>query len=259
MAKKQAAGNGNKETAIDVGKTIMDPVTHKQVINQKFLEPAVLKEVQGHTKELQAAMTAFGTNALRIGEILTKLENLLKHRGLFVAYLNELPGFTQSSAYRFINAYNVAKEQYNPHVLEYVLSSGIKMIGNKDKPYGVYQDVVKKLPAPRQTGDESKDKVAAQKWVNQVEAKYREGRKRGGGVKEVNANTLQREAWSAVIKRYYKVPDKKQLQWIRGLFSYILADIQFAEDMHVEPKAPPVEWTQKTGEATGNAPADASA
>src|SRR5713226_1684275 len=226
------------------GKTVLDPVTKLQVINMKLLEPAVKTEVASLTKQLQTAVTTLGTSILKVGEILSKVEMILKPRGIFTAYLNSLPGFNQASAYRFINAYNVAKTKYPPHVLDYIMASGIKMIGNEKKPYGVYEDIVKKLPPPTPTGSEEKDKEQAANWVNQVEARYRETRKRGART-EVNAEVLQREAFTAVLKRYAKVPDKKQLQWIRDLFAYILGNLQFAQEFAIEPKNPPNEFVQK--------------
>lgn len=259
MAKKKAAtATANSTTAIDVGKTMIDPITKRQIINFKLLEPAVQKEVAGLTQELQKAITNLGMNYLKVGEVLAKIEMILKPRGVFTAYLNSLPGFNQTSAYRYINAYNTAKTRYPEHVLEFVMASGIKMIGNEQKPFGVYQDVVKKLPPPQPTGHDEKDKEAAANWVKQVEAKYRESRKRGG-TRTVNADALKKEAFTAVLKRYAKVPDKKQLQWLRSLFSFILGNLQFAESMEIDPQTPPNEFVQRTGEAATNGAAETEA
>jgi hypothetical protein len=242
--KKDTASKAEKSTAIDVGKTITDPVSGKQVINFKIMETEVRKEVASLTGQLQKAMSDLGTSALRIGEILSKVELLLKPRGVWVAYLNSLPGFTQPSAYRFIRGYRNAKEKYTPAILSIVLTSGMDMIGDDNKPYGKYTDVVKKLPAPKPTGDEAKDKEAASQWLTKVEAHYRESRKKGA-VKIPDSVTLQKEAFLAVLKRYGKVPNEKQLQWVRDLFAYILGNLQFAQDFLVEPKDPPKSFVQK--------------
>lgn len=240
IVKKQTPNTG----ALDVGKTITDPVSGKQVINFKIMETEVRKEVASLTGQLSKAMSDLGTSALRIGEILSKVELLLKPRGVWVAYLNSLPGFTQPSAYRFIRGYRNAKEKYTPAILSMVLASGMDMIGDENKPYGKYSEVVKKLPPPSVTGDEAKDKDAASQWLTKVEAHYRESRKKGA-VTTPDSSTLQKEAFLAVLKRYGKVPESKQLQWIRDLFAYILGNLQLTQDFLVEPKDPPKNFVQK--------------
>src|SRR5712691_5274573 len=244
MAEKKKVKTQTPNTgAIDVGKTITDPVSGKQVINFKIMEPEVKKEVASLTGQLSKAMSDLGTSALRIGEILSKVELLLKPRGVWVAYLNSIPGFTQPSAYRFIRGFRNAENRYTKPILSLVLSSGMDMLGDDKKPYGKYTDVVKKLPPPPVTGDDAKDKDAASQWLTKVEASYRESRKKGA-VKLADSVTLQKEAFNAVLKRYGKVPEGKQLQWIRDLFAYILGNMQFAQDFVVEPKEPPKTFVQ---------------
>lgn len=249
--KKNDKGIKPKSDALDVGKTITDPISGKQVINFKILDSAVKKEVVSLTGQLQKAMVEFGTSGLRIGEILSKVEMLLKPRGIWTAYLNALPGFNIASAYRFIRGYNNAELRYTKPILNLVLSSGMDMLGDDKKPYGKYTEVVKQLPPPKVSGDEAKDNATAQEWLTRVEAKYKESRKKGAA-KLPDAEALQKEAFSAVLKRYEKVPKEKQLQWLRGLFGFILGNLQMVQDFVVEPKDPPKTFVQKTGSNEAN-------
>lgn len=251
MAKKTAERKVNTNTAIDVGKTITDPISGKQVINFKIMEPEVKKEVVSLTNQLQKDMIEFGASGLKIGNTLSKLELLLKPRGVWTAYLNSLPGFNIASAYRFIRGFRNAENRYTKPILNLVLSSGMDMLGDDKKPYGKYTDVVKKLPPPKVTGDDSKDIAQAQDWLTRVDANYKASRKKGA-VKLPDSETLQKEAFSAVLKRYGKVPENKQLQWIRDLFAYVLGNMQMVQDFVVEPKTPPASFVQKANTNEAN-------
>jgi hypothetical protein len=233
-----------KEVAIlkPDGKTIMDKISHKQVINMSLLEPNVREKVLELTVGLQKAFTDVRVGFLKIGQLLSEAEMILKPRGLFVNYLNSFPGFKQAQAYRYINGYMIANKHYPPAVLDSILATGIDMIGTKDRPFGKYQEIVKQLPPPKDA-----DAGKAQAWLNQVTAKYTESRKKANKV--VDATTLQKEAFNAILKRYAQVPDRNQLQWIRKLFGYVFANLGMKQDETIEPIDPPADWIHKTGES----------
>lgn len=237
----------NTTTALAPGKTVLDNVSKKQVINMQLLEPEVRKEVATLTNQLKAGMAEVGTSMLRVGEILSKIEIILKPRGVWVAYLNSLPGFSQPTAYRFINGYRTAKEKYTPAVLTLILSSGMQMIGDAKNPYGKYSDVVKNLPPPDSSGDNAKDEVAARAWLNQVEAKYKDSRKKGA--KTFNTAEAQKEIFRFCVKRISKVPDNHRIKFISETFGYVLGNLQLTEDMAIEPKTPPQSFSEAKGDA----------
>lgn len=224
-----------------VGKTQLDTNSGRQVVNWNLVEPAVREKMMEITANLRTAFTNVRAGFLEIGKQLSEAEMLMKPRGLWVAYLNSFPNFKQAQAYRYINGYNIATKQLPPAVLEVVLSTGMDMIGTKDRPFGKYQDVVKQLPPPK---DADSGKAVA--WLNKVEAEYKKSRKRENKV--VNSKSLQIAAFKSVMRAYKNVPEKNQLQWVRGLFGYVLGSLGMKGTEEIIPQVPPAEFI-KTQEA----------
>lgn len=224
------------------GKAIVDRNSGRLVVNWDLVEPAVREKMQTITLGLRDAFTSVRVGFLKIGSLLSEAEMIMKPRGLWVNYLNSFPNFKQAQAYRYINGFQIAQKNYPPAVLDVVLSTGMDLIGTKDRPFGKYQDVVKQLPPPK---DDDAGKAVA--WCNKVEAAYKESRKKEN--KTVSTKDLQKNAFSAVLRNYAKVPDKQQLQWIRGLFSYILGNLDFKQTEEITPQNPPADFIRKVGES----------
>lgn len=222
----------------DAGKTVLDKNSGRQVINWNLVEPAVRDKMVEITNNLKQAFTDVRVGFLKIGKELSDAEMLLKHRGLWVAYLNSFPNFKQAQAYRYINGYVIATKQLPSAILEVVLSTGMDMVGTKDRPFGKYQDIVKKLPPPKDA-----DSGKALAWLNVVEAKYRESRKAGNRV--VNSKSLQMGAFKSILRAYGQVPEKGQLQWIRGLFGYVLGSLGMKQMEEITPQVPPADFIKK--------------
>lgn len=237
--KKETTKAATTTEVVPVGKTKLDPNSGRQVINFDLLEPQVRDRVVEITNNLRQAFADVRAGFLRIGKELSEAEMILKPRNLWVQYLNSFPNFKQAQAYRYINGYLVAQKHYPPAILDVILSTGMDMIGTKDRPFGKYQEIVKLLPPPK---DADSGKAVA--WCNQVEKKYRESKKREN--KTVDAVSLQRDAFLAVTKKYHQVPEKKQLQWIRNLMGYILGSLGMKQDETITPQDPPANFLRKS-------------
>lgn len=234
--KQEKSKKSAEENALAVSDTMTDPLSGKEVINMKHLEPDLRRMVASKSKELQDAITEFGMSGLKIGKVLKEIELLLKPRGIFTQYVNSLPGFSLSTAYRWINGYEIAAKRFPMQILNRVIASGMAMIGDNKNPYGKYTEVVKKLPMP--SGEITEDQ--ADQWLGKVSAAYRKGRG-GHGAKLPDAETLQKEAYQAIMKRYQKVPDNSKQYWIKTLVSYIAFNLGWPE-IHAASKTPPKEW-----------------
>lgn len=248
MAKKTAAKpNGDKpapskETAIvkpEDGKFIKDANSGKPVINWSLVEPAVREKMLGITNGLREAFTSVRVGFLKIGALLSEAEMIMKPRGMWVQYLNSWPNFKQAQAYRYINGYLIAQKAYPPAVLDVILSTGMDLIGTKDRPYGKYTDVVKKLPPPKDA-----DAGKALAWCNKVEAAYASSRKKENKG-AVNTQDLLKDAFLSITKKYHQVPEKKQLQWVRSLFAYTIGYLGMKQDETISPLDPPANFLKK--------------
>ena len=221
------------------GKFVKDANSGKPVINWALVEPAVRDKMMSITSELREAFTSIRVGFLKIGSLLSEAEMIMKPRGMWVQYLNSWPNFKQAQAYRYINGYQIAQKHYPPAVLDVILSTGMDLIGTKDRPYGKYTDVIKRLPPPK---DADAGKAVA--WCNKVEAAYKDSRKKENKV--VSTDDLLKNAFLAVTNKYHQVPEKKQLQWVRHLFSYVLGYLDIRQDETISPLAPPANFLRKS-------------
>lgn len=220
------------------GNTMIDANSGRPVINPALLEPDVRDKVIAITDELRKAMSDVKTGVLRIGAALLEAELLLKPRKLWVPYLNSFPNFKQAQAYRYINGYKAAKTNLPPAVLEVALTTGMDIIGNKDRPFGKYTDAAKLLPPPKDA-----DTGKATAWLNQLEKRYRDA-KRLNNKGPVDSDKLQQEAFKAVLSRGSKVPDKQQRSWYLELFGYIFDNLGWMSE-EINRKAVPKSWSEK--------------
>lgn len=237
--KKETAPAQEQPTTENITKTVTDKLTNRPVINLAALEPFVRKQVTQLSAQLSQAIGEFGMSGLKIGGILKEIEAILKPRGVFVPYLNSLPGFSTATAYRYINAYDIAQEKFPKAILDRVITCGLPMIGSKDAPYGKYTDVVKKLPMPENPTTEQADK-----WLSKVQEEYRKGSgKNKGKAKLPDATVLQKEAYTSVLKRYQKVPDNTKVYWMKQLLGYICFNLGWPE-LEVKSTKPPADWME---------------
>lgn len=108
-------------------------------------EKAVL---QRETKGLGVDALAFGRARMSMGERLLKIQEILKPKGVFVRFLDEL-GFDRKTAYNLMNGFENAKANLPELVLLTASARGLDMMGtDKERPLGRFTEAVKQLPPP---------------------------------------------------------------------------------------------------------------
>lgn len=108
-------------------------------------EKAVL---QKETKGLEIDALTLGRARMSIGERLLKIQEILKPKGIFVRFLDEI-GFDRKTAYNLMNGFENAKAHLPELVLLTASARGLDMMGtDKDRPLGRYSEAVKQLPPP---------------------------------------------------------------------------------------------------------------
>jgi hypothetical protein len=223
--------------------TMKDEVSGLEVINFKALDKETRGVVSKLTITLQSEMQKTFQSYLNIGRILSTIQGLLKPRGLFVPYVNTLPGFSQATAYRYIAAFENASQLLPETVLKKALVGGFDIIHpSKEKPFGKYQAAVDKIGMPpKDATDEQADA-----WLNEVRTAQKETAKRGGKT-SVTPEDRQKQCFSYVLSQYSRItPKTKQNpKWLAELFGYICNNLSLTGGMSVKPIAPPEKWTKE--------------
>jgi hypothetical protein len=243
MAKEQKEKTAKKSTALV---SIVHEINGISRLNVKAMEPELRARVRDLMAGISKAITEFGTSTLKIGQGLTEARDLLQERGAraFVAFINEIPGMAQTTAYRYIGAYEVAQNVFPRNILDRVLASGLAMIGTKDAPFGKYTEVIKRqklLPPAAATPEQ------ADEWIHNVRTAYDAKTKRGKHAKMADPSAMQMEAFKAVDSRFRRLPDNKRtIGWLTNLFAYLLSANGIAAPVSVDPKDPPEGWVKGT-------------
>lgn len=214
-------------------------------LNIKAFEPALQKQVIGLMEEMQSAITDIARSHLKIGGILSKARLLLETRGsrVFTAFVNEIPGLSTSTAYRYMEAFDVAKERFPETILNRILAANLPMIGSKDAPFGKYTEIIEKkklLPPP------GASEAQADEWLRKVQQAYSEhyGKRQ---TRLPDPSKLQQEAFNAVNRRFNRLA-KKNVAWLTNLFAYVAGANGIKSPMTVDPKDPPSGWLGKKEE-----------
>lgn len=250
MAKEEKGSKKSKkdQTAALMLPTYTEKGTNLLRLNMNAFDPETKKIVLGFLREASDAYSSIARSHLKIGEVFYNARKVLENRGdrVFVAFLNEIPGMTTSTAYRYINAYEHAQSVFPPAVLSKILAANLPMLGGPDQLYGKYTNVVEKSGLGKELKKAIEDgKVTeeyAEEWIKKVQTKYSEQRNRGK-VKVPDPTVLQQEAFSSVRRRYMRLPkNKKTVAWFSTLFAYILSASGFASPVTVDPRTPPKDW-----------------
>lgn len=119
--------------------------------------------LQREARGLEIDALNFGRARMSMGERLMKIQDILKPKGIFVRFLDEL-GFDRKTAYNLMNGFENAKAHLPELVLLTAASRGLDMMGpDKERPLGRYSEAVKQLPPPK-TQDPAKVNV----WLDKV-------------------------------------------------------------------------------------------
>lgn len=220
-------------------------------LNLNAFDPATRKEIAGLLAQAGEAYSSIARSHLRIGEILSKARMILEGRGerIFVAFLNEIPGMSTATAYRYINAWDHARTVFPEAILTKILAANLPMLGGPDQKFGKFTEAVTKHNLDRELDKAVKAGTVteeyAENWIKQVQVKYalEHSKARGKGAKVPDPSALQQEAYTAVRRRYLKLPKgKKTISWLSTLFAYVLAASGVGSPVTIDPRKPPKEW-----------------
>lgn len=120
--------------------------------------------IEKETRGLETDAMNFGRARMAVGERLGRIRDMLKPKGVWIRYLDEI-GFDRKTADNLVNGFLNAKESGLPDlVLRIASARGLDMMGtDKDRPLGRYSEAVKQLPPPK-TQDPAKVNV----WLDKV-------------------------------------------------------------------------------------------
>lgn len=142
----------------------------KVLLDIEALTPSVQSQVNKFYHELNVSLTDFGRSGLKVGKVLHEARGVLKPLGIWIAFLNRVPGLSAKTGDRFIKRFEMAGKQLSPTVMGIAVTTGIDMAGeDESQPYGKYSKAVKKVGnPPKDTGDEGKDTEKARVWLSRV-------------------------------------------------------------------------------------------
>jgi hypothetical protein len=198
--------------------------------------------IERETRGLHAAQAGAMQSRIAIGEHLTNLQSVLEGKGLFVKYLNSL-NFTYRTAYRYIGAYKVVKEQIPDYALRLAAARGVDLVGYSERePFGRYTESIKQLPPPADA-----DKVPA--WLDQIEERRKKQPKGTGGHRRRSASpeALLKEAYRSVTAAFKRLPGGKgRVVWGKRLIGMLLVEFHLPANS-AEPEAVPEGFKAQVG------------
>lgn len=158
------------------------------VLNIEALPPELETKVRKYYHELHVAMGDFGRAGLKIGSVLREARELLKPLGIWIAFLNRVPGMSAKTGDRFIKRFEMAEKQLSGTLISIAITTGINLAGEDEKqPYGKYTKAVKAIgPPPKETGDKDKDAEKAENWLVKVVTKQQKDFARGRNARKVD-------------------------------------------------------------------------
>ena len=196
---------------------------------------------------LAQAMLQFGTSRLAIGERLTKLQGILEPHNIFGKFLRNFH-FSKRTAYRYIKAFEHAKNLLPATILTAAMVRGVNIVGENDiRPLGAYTSAVAKLPPPKNATE-----IQANTWLDQIENVKKE--ERGGGTMFTmpapsDPQTLLKECYRFVSLRYKRLPNSTatRSKWIKSFVGLVLSDLGVAGQQTFVPQNVPDEFKVQRG------------
>src|SRR5882724_6067662 len=120
MAKK---GKKKDESTALVAKTYVEKNSNLVRLNINAFEPVLRREIASLLSQVNTAVSAIARSHLQIGQILSQAKVKLEEqgKGVFLAFVNEIPGMAITTAYRYINAYDHARSTFPEQILSKIL------------------------------------------------------------------------------------------------------------------------------------------
>jgi|SRR5882762_3579666 len=168
----------------------------QELIKLDALPKDLRKQVDGLYQSVLDAQQECGRSGLKLGSALKTARDTLKPYGLWNAFLGRVPGISESTARRLIEAFETAQDRLPGLVLTLASGAGMNIIGSSKNPFGRYTEAVDKIGPPPKT----EDREQARNWLIEVEAERRRQRIAKRTDKPDKAGALKAQAIKAVLR-----------------------------------------------------------
>jgi len=200
------------------------------ILNIESLPSELQPRVQKYYHDLGAALHDFGRAGLKVGQILKEARDLLKPLGVWLAFLNRIPGLSAKTGDRFIKRFEMAQRQLSETLISLSITTGIQLAGETEKePYGKYTKAVTKVGSPpKDTGERDKDLEKARVWLGKVLVVYNKQLKAARARAKVDpvdraANFLLRQT------RGYVEDKEGQVEFLKRVLQKTLTELGYKE------------------------------
>lgn len=201
------------------------------MLDIESLPPSVQTHVAKFYHQLNVAMKDFGAAGLRVGEVLLEARTMLKPLGVWINFLNRVPGLSLKTGDRFIKRFEMAKKMLPAPVLSIAQTSGIDLAGEDEKrPFGKYTKAVARVGnPPRPTGNVDKDTERARVWLSQVLVRQTNEVRRSRAAAAEQDPT--EKASLTLVKAIEAYADKKetQINFLKKVLKRTLKQLGYAE------------------------------
>lgn len=207
-----------------------------------------------------ASLMAHGASGLAMGQHLANIKALLEpHKGAFRRVCQGFK-FTERMAYRYIIAYNNAKERLPETALHAVMARGLNIFGHTEaKPLGKYTDAFRMLGPPTNPTPEK-----AVEWANQLEQTRKDivkakNKRRAAGQAPASGDApaeelikrspeeRKRRNFRNIKNDLRRVPPKKRIEWLESLFGMVMTQAGITSKRSFAPEAIPDSFLQGRG------------
>lgn len=203
----------------------------KVMLDIEALAPGLQSQVRKFYHELNTSLADFGRAGLKVGKVLHEARGVLKPLGIWIAFLNRVPGLSLKTGDRFIKRYEMAERMLSETILGIAITTGIDLAGEDEKqPYGKYTKAVKKVGSPpKDTGEVEKDTERARVWLSKVMVQYgNEVKRRRAALADVDPTQKAAEGLLKSVQGY--VEDKEgQIQFLKRVLKKTLQRLGYRD------------------------------
>jgi hypothetical protein len=200
------------------------------------LEPEEQDVVVEQGRLLAEALVDNSRSSLAIGEHLTKLQEVLEPKRMFVKFLKNFH-FSQRTAYRYMTAYQYAKEKLPDLALKLAAARGMNFVGySAEKPLGVYTEVVKRLPPP-----ETNSRREIQEWLEEIDERTKARRKRAKTPRLGDPDELLEQVYRFIHLRVQQLPGhhKTRGSFLRSIVGMLMTELGLGTPQSFSPASIP--------------------
>lgn len=197
------------------------------------LEPSEQSTVEMKTDATRQRLKLERESRLAIGRDLSEIREILKPKGLWLAFLEVAFGWSERTAYRYIEGFDMASTNVPQPVLQIAIERGSRSIANKA--------LIKKMPPPKTT-----DPKLIGEYLDELDKT-----KLPSIVDEPTLDERIKLCLHFVGNHYEKIHEKKQkTAFMRSLLGMELAKFGIASELSIAPIAIPEDYRIARGRPT---------